>query len=417
MHCGDTEIDVPYCSPPSDDEEGVEFCGGSLGSKGVYPMYTDDLPARPSAPPRQHAVAHRPGDPVVVTGLLKDSCYNERHGIVLGTRSDGAVLVEIQGCPRPLPIAQHNLRQRTDSTSSARDTTLELCLLSWVPALTAAATLVMLMALSIALLPFGILVFRHVAAAGRFAAHTTLRLLLHPTPEIPAQLPAMGSASHTVSCMAFVVAVNPMLSLSNLLCAVALLPCIAISRLFMAERRTPVSAVLSPLCKAHRAVAVTFLAQHGAPPPPPPPPPTPPPIETCMDEGGGSAQPPRHLVGEGPEGGTASSSSSGGASPYSVWLQRRERTQEEVAALDKFTYAYRKLYQKAPRLQDITIAPSKEPGKGPRHFICIGDVVDEGNRLKLVKAYKAAFSMMYVHIIDGDEQQRLGGTDYSAMYS
>ena len=99
------------------------------------------------------------------------------------------------------------------------------------------------------------------------------------------------------------------------------------------------------------------------------------------------------------------------------FLKNRGRSMEEGMALEKFNGAFTRLFGRPSKLQDIQIHPPREPGRGPRHYVTIGDSLTDAERLKVIKAYKQAFSTMYVHIVDLDEQERQGGTDYSALYS
>eukprot|EP01065_Artemidia_motanka_P022813 TRINITY_DN26_c1_g1_i1.p1 TRINITY_DN26_c1_g1~~TRINITY_DN26_c1_g1_i1.p1 ORF type:complete len:511 (+),score=179.21 TRINITY_DN26_c1_g1_i1:66-1535(+) len=103
----------------------------------------------------------------------------------------------------------------------------------------------------------------------------------------------------------------------------------------------------------------------------------------------------------------------------SHFLVDRDRSSDEDGALARFRCAWAKTCGSADpcRLQDIVIAPPKEPGMGPRHFIRVANEVDYQLRLKLVKGYKAMFSSMYVHIVDADEQRMHYGADFSDSYA
>jgi len=95
----------------------------------------------------------------------------------------------------------------------------------------------------------------------------------------------------------------------------------------------------------------------------------------------------------------------------------RDRTSEEAAALERFQIAWGRIFgNRQCTLQDIVIAPPRAVGLGPRHFIRVADNVDEARRAQLVKAYKTAFSAMYVHIMDADEQRQHCGPDFSGFF-
>jgi len=95
----------------------------------------------------------------------------------------------------------------------------------------------------------------------------------------------------------------------------------------------------------------------------------------------------------------------------------RDRTSEEAAALERFQTAWGRIFgNRQCTLQDIVIAPPRAVGLGPRHFIRVADNVDEARRAQLVKAYKTAFSAMYVHIMDADEQRKHYGPDFSGFF-
>eukprot|EP00756_Hemistasia_phaeocysticola_P035362 Hpha_TRINITY_DN16579_c0_g14::TRINITY_DN16579_c0_g14_i1::g.133535::m.133535 len=98
-------------------------------------------------------------------------------------------------------------------------------------------------------------------------------------------------------------------------------------------------------------------------------------------------------------------------------VMSRDRTSEEAAALGRFQTAWARTFgTRQCMLQDIVIAPPRTEGLGPRHFIRVADNVDEARRAQLVKAYKAAFSAMYVHIMDADEQRKHCGPDFSGFF-
>jgi len=124
-----------------------------------------------------------------------------------------------------------------------------------------------------------------------------------------------------------------------------------------------------------------------------------------------------HGVGYDGAGGEAAAEADGHrASPFSRVLSR-DRTSEEAAALERFLVAWGRTFSgRQCTLQDIVIAPPRAAGLGPRHFIRVADNVDEARRAQLVKAYKAAFSAMYVHIMDADEQRKHYGPDFSGFF-
>eukprot|EP01062_Namystynia_karyoxenos_P055847 TRINITY_DN46861_c0_g1_i1.p1 TRINITY_DN46861_c0_g1~~TRINITY_DN46861_c0_g1_i1.p1 ORF type:complete len:577 (+),score=183.29 TRINITY_DN46861_c0_g1_i1:99-1733(+) len=113
----------------------------------------------------------------------------------------------------------------------------------------------------------------------------------------------------------------------------------------------------------------------------------------------------------------AAGSADGARRQESAWLICRERTPEEESALVRFRAAWGKLFTAPCRLQDVVIAPPREVGMGPRHFIRIADQVADEGRLKLIKTYRQLYSAMYVHIVDSEEQRQHYGPDFSAAYS
>eukprot|EP01064_Diplonema_japonicum_P028309 TRINITY_DN4311_c2_g1_i2.p1 TRINITY_DN4311_c2_g1~~TRINITY_DN4311_c2_g1_i2.p1 ORF type:complete len:529 (+),score=120.28 TRINITY_DN4311_c2_g1_i2:45-1631(+) len=393
------------------------------------------------------------GTKVTVTQLISNYSLNGKSGTVVGYRSDGAVLVDVDGVlSAPLhpsnliwgddaniPIPKPDFMQpkmniterngvcliRVKPPRRRRDTTTCCPSASWGDMTffkhigwvwTSMFACIVSFPLSVILLFFSPLFFSQSAIGWRWLAHRHLDILLSGHPPSrgaivthPTAVMEHGSrvsyfmSGHTWRCFVYVTLLALPFSFVTLFFTMMCVPfgvlmccrplfCFGANVVYGAlwlERSVCLGMVGHVMCEYSLAEMGDAELQQG---------------EATV--GGVVDEVTPVLTSDGQSNGMQNS-----------WLSQRQRSQEELMSVEKFNNSYLRLFGTIPRLQDITIEPPREPGRGPRHFITVADAINDSQRLKLVKAYKQAFSTMYVHIVDLEEQQRQEGTDYSALYS
>eukprot|EP01059_Diplonema_ambulator_P019827 TRINITY_DN33490_c0_g1_i1.p1 TRINITY_DN33490_c0_g1~~TRINITY_DN33490_c0_g1_i1.p1 ORF type:complete len:480 (+),score=92.84 TRINITY_DN33490_c0_g1_i1:80-1519(+) len=417
---------------------------GCMGDGSAYHAYVNISPTVDDMPPR--------GTKVTVTQLVSNYSLNGKVGTVVGYRSDGAVLVDVDGntsaplhpsnliwgdtqtvnIPHPdfmqpkMNISEKNgiCLIRIRPPRRGRDPTTCCPGAGWADltffkqigwAYTHFISCIIAWATVFVLVFFSPLMFAQCAACWRWLAHRQLDILLSACPPSRGAIISHPSASikhgtvcayfrsgHTWRCLVYVLLLAMPLNMITMVFTCMCLPfsilmcirplfCLGANIVYAClwlERKVCLGMVGHIVCEYSLGVMGDDGKQEFDSM-----------AEGVVDEvtpvltGDG-------MVGEG-----------------NSWLASRQRSREELMSVEKFNNSYLRLFGAFPRLQDITIEPPREPGRGPRHFITIADSINDTQRLKLVKAYKQAFSTMYVHIIDLEEQQRQEGTDYSALYS